>query len=515
MRKMKPMRASFPMIGKHPFEEPLFMRALDLTSMQVPEFPKYANLGNSEVVGELCVGMQFNDRENVIRTIKHYSISKGVDYKVFESEPNTFYCKCDHSKLDADTIAECIKSMVESNLSFKIKLVINEVQARFGYTTTYRKAWMTKQKAIEKVYGEWEASYEALPQWSVAMCDVVCGSIVQLDAIKAYRNDELVPDVQILRCIFWSFAPCIRAFRHCKPLVQVDGIHLYGKYNGALLDGVGIIFDRHKSINVAIKRSNGQWEPPKAFHMYCIRHIAANFLRRFKTPYLHKLVVRMGYSRTESEFNIHYEQLRQRGEVYIDWLNKIPREKWVLAYDGGHRWGHMTTNLVECINSVLKGARCEAYTRKKAGHIFSEAMTTRLQSNEQESRNLCVTVLDRRNETFLVQDVNNNQEYKVQLRQRYCDCGDIQTDRYLCRHVIAACSSQNIDWRCYVEDVYKINELCKVYKKKFGVIGNESTWRIYRGPKLIPDPNLKPIIRGRPKSTRFLNEMDRLEMRRT
>ena len=117
--------------------------------------------------------------------------------------------------------------------------------------------------------------------------------------------------------------------------MQVDGTHLYGKYKGALLvavaqdgnqnilpiafaivegetadawhffldnlrkyvvtrDGVGIISDRHESINAAIRRSNGQWEPPRAFHMYCVRHIVANFLRRFKAPYLHKLVVHMG-----------------------------------------------------------------------------------------------------------------------------------------------------------------------------------------------------------------------------
>ncbi|XP_027356955.1 uncharacterized protein LOC113866274 [Abrus precatorius] len=350
---------------------------------------------------------------------------------------------------------------------------------------------MAKQKAIEKVYGEWEASYEALPQWSVAMCDAVRGSIVQLDAVKAYRNDELVHDVQILRCIFWSFAPCIRAFRHCKPLVQIDGTHLYEKYKGTLLvvvaqdsnqnilpigfaiiegetadgwhfflenlrkhvvtqDSVGIIFDRHESINAAIRRSNRQWEPPKAFYMYCIRHIAANFLRRFKTPYLHKLVVRMGYSRIESEFNIHYERLRQRGEVYTDWLNEISREKWVIAYDILKSVRNLPiTALVRAtyfrLAELFARKGCEAYARKKAGHIFFDAMTTRLQSNKQASRNLCVTVFDRQNETFLVQDVNNNQEYKVQLRQRYCDCGDIQTDRYPCRHVIAVCSSQNID----------------------------------------------------------------------
>jgi len=39
------------------------------------------------------------------------------------------------------------------------------------------------------------------------------------------------------------------------------------------------------------------------------------------------------------------------------WIYLIPLEKWTQAYDGGKRYGHMTTNLAECINFVLKGAR--------------------------------------------------------------------------------------------------------------------------------------------------------------
>ena len=64
-----------------------------------------------------------------------------------------------------------------------------------------------------------------------------------------------------------------------------------------------------------------------------------------------------------------------------------------------------------------------------------------------------------------------------------------------------------------MKDVYKIDEVCKVYKKEFGVVGNESTWRQYIGPKLYPDPALKHTVKGQPKSTRFLNEMDMHEMR--
>jgi len=38
-------------------------------------------------------------------------------------------------------------------------------------------------------------------------------------------------------------------------------------------------------------------------------------------------------------------------------IDRILLEKWTQAYYGGKRYGHMTTNLAECINSVLKGIR--------------------------------------------------------------------------------------------------------------------------------------------------------------
>ena len=44
--------------------------------------------------GEFSVGMEFGSRESVISAIKSYTISRGVDYTVYESEPQTFYAKC-------------------------------------------------------------------------------------------------------------------------------------------------------------------------------------------------------------------------------------------------------------------------------------------------------------------------------------------------------------------------------------------------------------------------------------
>ncbi|XP_015955693.1 uncharacterized protein LOC107480089 [Arachis duranensis] len=144
--------------------------------------------------GEFSVGIEFGSRESVISTIKSYTISRGVDYTVYEFEPQTFYakfkgygagCDCliraslirkkacweirryngkhtctmgtisqDHVKLDSDIIADAIRPLVEADPSIKVKSVIAEVQGRFNYTVSYRKAWLAKQKAVAKIFGD-------------------------------------------------------------------------------------------------------------------------------------------------------------------------------------------------------------------------------------------------------------------------------------------------------------------------------------------------------------------------
>ncbi|RYR15186.1 hypothetical protein Ahy_B04g071911 [Arachis hypogaea] len=332
--------------SQYPSREPSFMHALDVDVMNAPEFPEYIN-SNPVVVsdGEFVVGMEFSSRETVIAAIKDYTIRRGVDYRrkfcwVVRRYNGSHTCtrtriSQDHAKLNSDMIAEVIKPLVEADPSLKVKSIIAEVQSKFNYTTSYRKAWLAKQKAIANLFGGWEASYEALPSWFEAMVQKDPSAAVEIETAPAYQGDEVVHDVRILTRVFWSFYPCIRAFRSCKPIVQVDGTHLYEKYKGALLvavsqdgngnivplafavvegetsdawhfflthlrthvvtrDGVGLISDCHDSITSTIACSNGSWEPPRAIRMFCVRHIASNFLRNFKAPYLQKLIVNMG-----------------------------------------------------------------------------------------------------------------------------------------------------------------------------------------------------------------------------
>nr|XP_025635766.1 uncharacterized protein LOC112729835 [Arachis hypogaea] len=438
-------------VSQHPFGVSSFMRTLDLETMHAPEFPEYANTGegNTEAEdGEFRVGMEFGSRESTFYA-KCKGYGAGCDWLIRASLIRKKACweisryngkhTCtvgtisqDHAKLDSDTIADGIRPLVEADTAIKVKSVIAEVQGRFNYTVSYRKDWLAKQKVVAKVFGDWEVSYQTLPVWLKAMTVKMPRSRVQIKILPVYRESEEIQGV--------------------------DGTHLYGKYKGALLvtvaqdenqnivhiafaiiegeiadaweffltnlrryvvtiDGVGIISDRHTSINAAIARSNGAWSPPRAWHMYCIRHIGSNFLRRFKAPYLHKLVVNIGYSRTEQEYNKNYQRLKER----------------------------------ECINSVLKGARnlpvtalvrssfyrlnelftrksTEAHERRRNGFTYSEFAMKRVEESFRRAGNIVVNRFDRRNEMFEVREMQDGTIYTVNLVQRHYNCSHFQVE---------------------------------------------------------------------------------------
>jgi hypothetical protein len=58
----------------------------------------------------------------------------------------------------------------------------------------------------------------------------------------------------------------------------------------------------------------------------------------------------------QSRFETKLTVMRSKFREAVEWLEKFTREKWTQAYDGGKRYGHMTTNLAESLNSILKGA---------------------------------------------------------------------------------------------------------------------------------------------------------------
>ncbi|XP_012573947.1 uncharacterized protein [Cicer arietinum] len=235
----------------------------------------------------------------------------------------------DHQQLSSTVICESILQMVTPDPTISVSVLIAHIRSRYTYTTTYRKTWIAKQKAIERIYGNWEESFKELPRWILAFKHYLSGTVTVIEVGPFIEDGQRVPNKAVFHRLFWSFQPCIKGFDHCKSVVSVDGTWLYGKYRETLLmeitqDGDGhtifiayaivegetsdawffflnrlrmfvtpqpnlcLISDRHESIKSVVRCVNNNWH-----HVFCVRHISKNFMRTFKNGLMKNIVTNM------------------------------------------------------------------------------------------------------------------------------------------------------------------------------------------------------------------------------
>ncbi|KAH1214146.1 hypothetical protein GmHk_14G041944 [Glycine max] len=217
-----------------------------------------------------------------------------------------------HVRLDSSIIAHNIVHLVKTNPGIEIKTLIANMHQR------------------------WKQSYSYLPIWFTAAQHFVPSTIVKYETSSSMEEGDDNPPRVILNHVFWAFNPCIKGFKYCKTLVQVDETFLTGKYHGTLLTSIGqdgsrnyfpLAFEIVESetkeawmgtgLLAALQSERVGWNGPDVSSVYCIRHIASNFNKQFKNIDLKKQVINMEFPQA------------------ADWLDQIPKSKWTQAYDEG------------------------------------------------------------------------------------------------------------------------------------------------------------------------------------
>ncbi|KAH1214827.1 hypothetical protein GmHk_13G036103 [Glycine max] len=223
------------------------------------------------------------------------------------------------------------------------------------------------------------------------------------------------------------------------------------------------------------------------------------------------------------------------------WIDRISKEKWMMAYDReGRLYGHMTTNLLECINKVLKDcrnipittlvkstySRCRKYFVERGrqaqrqlneGQVYCSKLVKELRKNQEQACMHIIRVYDIHSTRFEVEETFNpitqrgRQKWAVNLNGHHCQCGRYSALHYPCSHIIEACGYVSMNYYQYIDVIYTNEHILKAYSTQWWPLGNETTippsddaWT------LIPDPTTIRA-KGRPKSTRIRNEMDWVE----
>ncbi|XP_029149635.1 uncharacterized protein [Arachis hypogaea] len=179
----------------------------------------------------------------------------------------------------------------------------------------------------------------------------------------------------------------------------------------------------------------------------------------------------------------------------------MPRSQWAQHADEGRRFGHMTTNISECINAIMKGSRnlpitalikssyfrlgelfarkgSEALAQLQVSAEFSQTLMKAIESNSKHVNTMNVYQFDRSRSNFTVEELtavsgSRQQNYQVLLDEGKCDCGYFQALHISCRHVLAACSHARLDWKRFVHPVYRMESIFNVYRSEFRPIGHE------------------------------------------
>ncbi|KAL5177368.1 hypothetical protein HKD37_08G023156 [Glycine soja] len=385
----------------------------------------------------------------------------------------------DHEKLDSDLIVTCVVDMIREDPSIKVSLIQERINSEFAYKVSRKHCQFHR--------------------------------------------------------VFWTFGQCKETFKYCKPIIQVDGTHLYDKYretllmatsqdgNGGVLplafvvvegetltawswflahlrehmidkNGICLIYDRHASIKSVVANEALGWQPHHGYHVYCVGHIASNFNRKFNNAKQKEMLKKLGYTPCKHIFDQNLEKFRQLSPAIATWINRISKEKWTMTYDReGRRYGHMTTNLSECINKVLKNCRNipittlvkSTYSRCRKYFVNRGRQAQRQlnegQKNQEQACSHIVHVYDIHSTRFEVEETFNpitqrgGQKWAVNLNGHHCQCGRYSALHYPCSHIIAACGYVSMNYYQYIDVVYTNEHILKAYSAQWWPLGNEVT----------------------------------------
>uniref|UniRef100_A0A0A8ZA30 MULE transposase domain-containing protein n=1 Tax=Arundo donax TaxID=35708 RepID=A0A0A8ZA30_ARUDO len=142
-----------------------------------------------------------------------------------------------HRNLTSSLIAHVLYDEIIEKHDMECSYIQVAIHKRFKYNISYSMAWRAKQKALERRFGSYEASYCNLPCVLDVLNSNNPGTYTTFQDIEGEEGGEVFT---MFKRAFIASGPCISSFHHCRPLLCVDGTFLIGKYKGQILTDVGV-----------------------------------------------------------------------------------------------------------------------------------------------------------------------------------------------------------------------------------------------------------------------------------
>ena len=465
-----------------------------------------------------------------------------------------------HQQASVQWVANSVEQRLRENPNYKPKEILEEIHRVHGITLSYKQAWRGKERIMAAMRGSFEEGYRLLPPYCDQVKRTNPGSIASV-----YGN----PTDNCFQRLFISFQASIYGFLNaCRPLLGLDRTFLKSKYLGTLLfatgfDGDGALFplafgvvdeenddnwmwflselhnllevntenmprltilsDRQKGIVDGVEANF-----PTAFHGFCMRHLSDSFRKEFNNTMLVNLLWEAAHALTVIEFEAKILEIEEISQDAAYWIRRIPPRLWATAYFEGTRFGHLTANIVESLNTwileasglpIIQMMEC---IRRQLMTWFNERRETSMQwtSILVPSAERRVAEALERARTYQVLRANEA-EFEVishegtnivDIRNRCCLCRGWQLYGLPCAHAVAALLSCRQNVHRFTESCFTVATYRKTYSQTIHPIPDKTLWKELsegdpNGNKSVeiivnPPKSLRPPGRPRKKRVR-------------
>ncbi|XP_072951988.1 uncharacterized protein [Typha angustifolia] len=455
-----------------------------------------------------------------------------------------------HQQASAEWVAKSVEERLRENPHYKPKEILEDIHRTHGITLSYKQAWRGKERIMAAVRGSFEEGYRLLPQYCEQVKRTNPGSIASV-----YGN----PEDNCFRQLFISFYASIYGFVNaCRPLIGLDRTPLRSKYLGTLLlatgfDGDGALFplafgvvdeesdqnwvwfltelhalleantENMPRLTILSDRQKGIVEGvdfnfPTAFHGFCMRHLSESFRKEFNDSALINLLWDAACALTIIEFEAKILEIEDRSQEAAFWIRRIPPRLWATAYFEGTRYGHLTANIVESLNSwifeasglpIIQMMEC---IRRQLMTWFNER-----RENSMQWTTILVPSAERRvsdaikcAQGYQVRRANEA-EFEVvspheganivDIRNRRCLCSGWQLYGLPCAHGVAALLSCRQNVHRYTESCFTVATYRKTYLQTIHPIPDRSLWKESSEPNQDGEYKIEIVVNP-PKSLR-------------
>ncbi|KAH9751900.1 SWIM-type domain-containing protein [Citrus sinensis] len=453
-----------------------------------------SNLLSTEVSGDTDVSIVkevFESKEALQEKLKALAVKKRFQFKTPKSDKDLLVVVCvddnckwrlcaNHRQASSKLVGQNFRYKFDgASSSYKPTDIRQDFQKEFGYEISYHKAWKAREFAMEMVRGTPAHSYHLLLSY---MAMVEKKNLGSRTFIEKEENDS----ANNFKYCFMAIGSSLRGFTSCiRPVIAVDGTFMKGRYKrtsfvATSLDGNNQLYP--VAFGVGDSENDASWE----WFFTKLRESIGNVPNLVFISDHHgsiKKAVDNIFPGAGVSLNVH------------QYLTDAGYEKWARSFFEGRRYGIMTTNIAESMNSVLKEARSLPI------HKLMDSIIDKLQEWFAKRRELTMDACTpmttwvekqlkgklEKSHTYPVIQINFHEfivkdgdlDGHVDVLQKICSCNEFQIDQLPCEHVVAVCKHmRNYSVYDLCSHYYSVNAWVTTYAESIYPVGPLEEWDV-------------------------------------